>query len=375
MQFLKKKGIPLILTFIFGGCANTPTIQNNNTMESSNSSSTSNCKIYPYKSGILKFKNYYNDSIIWDDWGRKSYETHNNEAIISDNGTEYKIRHSSKQIMKSRGLILDYLIVANKDLRAYYVDNEALDAIVKGKQTETIAGLTCNIWVDKLPYPSKRYCLYKDLILLKKELYSSETKKWKVERVATVAKFNTPIKSSLFTKLPSYPIRNFDKGRSNEEEHTLMRNDSYVYKDALEVAEKIKQRGINHREKIQSYQHHNKDLIERYNNDPVGSIVKKRPQIKFIKDNLEILKQEIAQGNGAKLNALSKFYPVTNLSAWKVLLQKNYRKIFAHTTNSKTKYIENIDDIIFRFTIFDPSQYSSPADSSEGVVVTPIYSN
>jgi len=33
---LKKKGIPLILTLIFGGCANTPTIQNNNTMESSN---------------------------------------------------------------------------------------------------------------------------------------------------------------------------------------------------------------------------------------------------------------------------------------------------------------------------------------------------
>jgi len=93
--------------------------------------------------------------------------------------------------------------------------------------------------------------------------------------------------------------------------------------------------------------------------DPVGSIVKKRPQLKFIKDNLEILKQEIAQGKGAKLNALSKLYPVTNLPVWKLLLQKNHHKIFAYTTNSKTKYIEHIDDIIFRFTIFDPSQYSS----------------
>lgn len=367
----KKKGFLLILTLILGACASQANIQNNNTRQSTQSSSTSNYKFYPFKSGIVKFKNYHNDSIAWDDWGRKLYQTHDNEAMISDNGTQYKINHSSKKIMKMRDLMLDYLIVANKDLSAYYVDKEALGAIVKGKQTQKVAGLTCNIWVDELPYPSERYCLYKDLILLKKELYSSETKSWRIERVATLAKFNSSINSSLFTQIPPYPVRNMEKEISNEAEHRLMRNDVYVYKDALEVAEKVKQRGMRHKKKVQSYQQHNKDLIERYHNNPVNSIVQKRPQIKFIKDNLEILKQEIVKGNGVKLNALSKFYPITNLNAWKVLLKKNYQKIFAYTGNGKNKYIENINDIIFRLTIFDSSQYR-PYDGTKGTVVTPI---
>jgi len=228
-------------------------------------SSSSNCKLYPYKSAIIKYKKK-EEMLIWDDWGLKVYQSRykDSDIIMVNNGLEYRIKHNYKKITKKRNMYMDWLIVANKDLRAYYVDSEADDALYKTGEHEKVAGQNCNIWINSVPSPTKRYCLYNDLILLKKETYDwYRSKKWIIEKEAYEAKFNTAIDSKLFTKIPNYPTRDISK-YSTEEMHKLLKESPESYKDSLEVANKVKTRGEEHRATSRLYMRQSKDMLERY---------------------------------------------------------------------------------------------------------------
>ena len=240
-----------------------PTQPNTNTQIAS---SSSNCKLYPYKSAIIKYKQK-DKVLIWDDWGLKTYESRHKDSdiIMINNGLEYRIKHNYKKITKMRNMYLDWLIVANKDLRAYYVASEADDALYKTGEREKIAGQNCNIWINSVPSPSQRYCLYNDLILLKKENYNSQTKLWRVEKEAYEAKFNTAIDNNLFTKIPNYPTRDMTK-YTTEEIHKLLKEEPSQYRNSLEVANKIKTMGERHKERIRKHSVQDKRMLEVYLN-------------------------------------------------------------------------------------------------------------
>ena len=101
----------------------------------------------------------------------------------------------------------------------------------------------------------------------------------------------------------------------------------------------------------------------------VVKIIKETTEARFIKNNFETLKKEIAQGKGEKLDILSKFYPIQDLKRWKLMLQKNYTKIFRQNPSYMDNYMEGIHQTIFMLTIFNTP---NPYDSSDGVLVTPI---
>jgi len=168
-----------------------------------------------------------------------------------NNGEEYRIKHHQKKITKMRSLIMDWLIVANKDLRPYYVAAKAENALIKTGEREKIAGHSCNIWINSVPSPNTRYCLYNDLIVLKKETHDFQSKKWRVEKEAYLAKFDTAVDSKLFTNIPDYPTRNMSKYTSDEM-HKLLKEDPAEYKKTLETANKIKVRGKRHRERVRT---------------------------------------------------------------------------------------------------------------------------
>ena len=235
---------PLML--MFSACQ--PTQPSTNTQTTS-ASTSNNFKLYPYKSAIIKYKQK-EKVLIWDNWGRKTYESRhkNSDIIMINNGLEYRIKHNQKKITKMRNLIMDWLIVANKDLRPYYVASDAEDALYKTGESEKVAGQSCNIWVNSFSSPSKRYCLYNDLILLKKESYDWRSKKMRIEKEAYEAKFNSTIDSKLFTNIPDYPIRNMSKYTTNEI-HKLLKEDPAEYKKSLKVANEFKTRGITHKER------------------------------------------------------------------------------------------------------------------------------
>ena len=99
----------------------------------------------------------------------------------------------------------------------------------------------------------------------------------------------------------------------------------------------------------------------------------KRKLHNYIENNLEDLKVQIAQGDGEKLDTLSKFYPVVDLENWKVLLQKNYSSIFANNVKDlSSETIEKISDTIFRLTI----GYSLPSSRRpiDNTIVPSVYS-
>jgi len=50
--------------------------------------------------------------------------------------------------------------------------------------------------------------------------------------------------------------------------------------------------------------------------------------IKFIEDNLETLKVEIAEGEGETLDTLATFFTINNLTEWKSYLQEHYQQVF-----------------------------------------------
>ena len=262
-----KKAISLaVLMIVAVGCKSTtsnsisPTVSNNQT-----NSTSSNCKLYPYKSAIIKYKQK-DKVLIWDDWGVKTYESRhkNSDIIMINNGLEYRINHNQKKITKMRNMVMDWLIVANKDLRAYYVATEADDALIKTGEHEKVAGKSCNIWINSVPSPSTRYCLYNDLILLKKETYDwQSSKKWRIVKEAYEAKFNTAIDNKLFTKIPNYPTRDMTK-YTTEEVHKLLKETPESYRNSLEVANKVKTRGERHRESIRDHSVQDKRMLEVY---------------------------------------------------------------------------------------------------------------
>jgi len=264
-----KTAISLLAVMTIVGCQSTSS--NANVVPSTNSSPTSstsasNTKIYPYKSAIIKYKQK-EQVLIWDDWGLKTYESRykNRDVIMINNGLEYRIDHNRKKLIKTRNLVMDWLIVADKDLRPYYVASEAPDAMIKTGEHETVAGQSCNIWLDSIPAPDTRYCLYNDLVLLKKETYDDRTRKWRVEKEAYVAKFNTAVDSKLFTNIPNYPTRNMSK-YTTEEIHKLLREDPAEYKKVLQVATEMRTRGERHREKIRDHKIQDKRTLENYLN-------------------------------------------------------------------------------------------------------------
>jgi len=55
---------------------------------------------------------------------------------------------------------------------------------------------------------------------------------------------------------------------------------------------------------------------------------KGKKTIKFIEDNLETLKEEVAKGEGETLETLATFFTINNKSAWKAYLQKHYQQVF-----------------------------------------------
>jgi hypothetical protein len=169
-----------------------------------------------------------------------------------------------------RSLVMDWLIVADKDLRPYYIASGANDAYIKTGESEKVSGQSCNIWLNSVPSPHSRYCLYNDLILLKKENYDSENKKWRVEKEAYFAKFNTAIDHTLFTKIPDYPTRNMSK-YSTDEIHKLLKEDPAEYKGSLKVASDLKTRGEKHRERINDHSRHDKRMLEVYLNRRIGN--------------------------------------------------------------------------------------------------------
>jgi len=261
--------ISLLAVITIVGCQSTSS--NANVAPSRNSSptsstSTSNTKIYPYKSAIIKYKQK-DQVLIWDDWGLKTYESRykDRDVIMINNGLEYRIKHNQKKITKMRNLVMDWLIVADIDLRPYYVSSEADDAMVKTGEHETVAGQNCNIWLNSIPSPSSRYCLYNDLILLKKETYDDRTRKWRVEKEAYMAKFNTAVDGKLFTNIPNYPTRNMSK-YTTKEIHKLLREDPAEYKKSLRVAFELKTIGDRHRKKINLEKQQHKKMLELYLN-------------------------------------------------------------------------------------------------------------
>jgi len=266
MKFTYNKILMLTFTSLLVGCATNTPVQS--TQTTSTSQNSGNMKLYPYKSGIVKFKNK-NRTLTWDDWGKKTYETKGNQIIMINNGSEYRINHNSKQIKKDRNPMLDWLIVADQDLHNYYIDKEAKKAIVNMHKTETVAGLKCNIWLDDVPNPSNRYCLYDNKILLKHQVHNNH--KWSVAKEATFAKFNSTVDQNLFTKLPNYPVENMTKYNDDKALHALIKNDPDEYKKALQVANSVKARGIDRENDIQRYLQNNKKMMELYRNHRVGN--------------------------------------------------------------------------------------------------------
>jgi len=250
-----------VLTLMLSSCQST--LSKANTPTASNSSNT---KVYPYKSAIIQYKQK-DQVLIWDDWGVRTYESryNNKDILMINNGAEYRIDHNQKKITKMRNLIMDWLIVTDKDLRPYYVASDAIDALIKTGQSEKVAGKSCNIWLNSVPSPDSRYCLYNDLILLKKETYDSQNKKWRIEKEAYVAKFNTIVDSKLFTKIPNYPTRNISK-YSTDQIHKLLKEDPAEYKKSLEVANQFKTRGEKHRKRIRDHKIQDKRMLELYLN-------------------------------------------------------------------------------------------------------------
>jgi hypothetical protein len=340
MKFLYKKITILIFVSLLIGCVTNTPVQSTQTDRTSQNSG--NMKLYPYKSGILKFKNK-NHTLTWDNWGKKRYVTHNNKIIITNNGSEYHIEHNQKIIKKSRDLVLDWLIVADQDLHSYYVDSDAKNAIVNMQKTETVAGLKCNIWLDSVPDPSNRYCLYNNRIILKHEIYNNN--RWSVKKEATFAKFNGSIDPILFTKLPQYPIKNMTKYNNDEELHALIKNSPAEYKKALTVANTIKAKYTERENDIRRYLQNHKKTIELYKNHKIGNAIyypnntspSARKVISYIEKYLKELETEIKRGDGVHLEKLATSYPIRygETQRWKKNLQQSYRQFF----NAKLKQL------------------------------------
>ena len=80
-------------------------------------------------------------------------------------------------------------------------------------------------------------------------------------------------------------------------------------------------------------------------NPPPGT--KHREKIeKFMKENFEHLKEQIAKGEGEHLETLALLYELDDIASWKAYLQSHFEEIYKED-NSKEEILRHIDNITY----------------------------
>ena len=258
-----KKTLSIAILFAISGCATSNTSLSPNSNYGHN-----NYKYFPYKSAIIKYERGSEDGShkrvrVWDNWGVQSWNeeadiwsknSRDNNVIKTrtilflNNGTAFYANYRHKKIIKNRNINQDELLVANQDLSDYYVEREFAKALFdnsdfkKSGKSETIAGQKCNLWVSE----EVRLCMYKDLIFLKSEVYSSRQNKWIIKEKAVSAQFNVAIDKSLF-KLPNFPIEVDSRYVSDKEMYTMLKEQ---LSGESELVQRIKAKGKEIRDKM-----------------------------------------------------------------------------------------------------------------------------
>jgi len=86
-------------------------------------------------------------------------------------------------------------------------------------------------------------------------------------------------------------------------------------------------------------------------NPPPG--IRDREKIeKFMKENFDSLKEQIAKGEGEHLDTLALLYELDDIDSWKAYLQSHFEEIYKEN-NSKEEILRHIDNITysnFKFT-------------------------
>ena len=81
-------------------------------------------------------------------------------------------------------------------------------------------------------------------------------------------------------------------------------------------------------------------------NPPPG--VRRRQKIeKFMNENFDVLKEEIAQGEGEYLDTLALLYEVEDATLWKKHLQRDFSEIY-EKSRSKEEIVDYIDTMTIR---------------------------
>ena len=100
-------------------------------------------------------------------------------------------------------------------------------------------------------------------------------------------------------------------------------------------------------------------------NPPPG--VKRREEIeKFMNENFDSLKEEIAKGEGEYLDTLALLYEVENITLWKDSLQNNFEEIYENG-RTKQEVLDYINDTTIRkfkaSKIYTVEEYNDIVDS------------
>ena len=90
---------------------------------------------------------------------------------------------------------------------------------------------------------------------------------------------------------------------------------------------------------------------------------------KFMSENFDILKEEIAQGDGEYLYTLALLYEVENVTLWKENLQNNFSEIYEQD-RSKEEIVEYIDNMTIEK--FKASKMYSVEEYNELTNVEPL---
>jgi hypothetical protein len=149
--------------------------------------------------------------LVFDHWGAREIkeedstevqtgdfnETRNRRSLsMIDHGTIYSIDYDDNITYKTRDRDMDAAIAEGKDLSGENFEFlKDLHAVQAG--TETIVGLTCDLWKGK----GQEVCLYKGIPLR----ITIVANGFRSSRTAVYAKIDMPIKESEFS-LPSFPI-------------------------------------------------------------------------------------------------------------------------------------------------------------------------
>ena len=100
--------------------------------------------------------------------------------------------------------------------------------------------------------------------------------------------------------------------------------------------------------------------------NPPPHIKRKQKIEKFINENFDSLKEEIAKGDGEYLNTLAVLYEVTNIPLWKEYLQNNFEEIYQEGKNRKEilNYINNTTNRKFKASkIYTVDEYNKIINS------------